>query len=817
MKRTGRVNDLRRISVASLALALLASAIPLAAVSAAVTAAGQSVSISADHAGAPPGDGAFTTITATVTEGAVGDLANGSIVLNAPAGFEFNTATGGQGATITPCGTVSVLFTAGATPTVAVSNTPSVGTPCVITITLEVRPTNGDPLASGAITNSNASTGAPSPGNYGTLTEINGAPDATQSAFSTQPSSSATGGTPFAQQPVVTIKDRFGHLLDNQQVSLTKTPGTGAGTGTVSCDNNTVTTTGSGQAAFTGCRIDLASDGYTLQATAGAAAIISAPIAVTVGPATHMRFANYPASTTPSTLSPQPAVTVLDAGGNVVNDGRAITLIINQNQGTFTCSGGPTLNASGGVAQYVGCTQTTVGAGYALSAQAPGLPTITGDTFTVTAGPAKLAFCWTTTSPCGATPPVIAGGAQFTIGVLIQDANGQTVTSDNTTSVTLALVPGTPKTGGPGTLTCQPSNTVKAVNGVATFQCTISALGNGYQIQATSAPALTAATSAVFDVGIGVPTKLMFLHPPTQVGRDMPFSPDIQVAITDAGGNVRSTDVSATIRLSLGRNTVSATLTCTGGLDAITVNGIATFTGCSINKEATDFTLVATAISVTPPLALEPAQTAAITVGPAGAKLSVTPSSKVITWGGSVTLRVHFTDGGAGRSVKLEVSRDQETWNALATLTTDANGDAMTNYRPSDNRYYRATFAGAADVSAGTSDAARVVVRQIAALRPAATSKPRTVKLGTVVVFRTTVRPARTDLPPSPVTYVVYGFQNGKWVQLLVRDLVSDAAGKTSLTLTFTGAGKFYVRSIARPTTLNANSVWSPIVLYNVV
>ena len=42
----------------------------------------------------------------------------------------------------------------------------------------------------------------------------------------------------------------------------------------------------------------------------------------------------------------------------------------------------------------------------------------------------------------------------------------------------------------------------------------------------------------------------------------------------------------------------------------------------------------------------------------------------------------------------------------------------MVFYRPSDNRYYRATFAGAPDLPPTTSPITRIVVRQISLLRP---------------------------------------------------------------------------------------------------
>jgi hypothetical protein len=78
--------------------------------------------------------------------------------------------------------------------------------------------------------------------------------------------------------------------------------------------------------------------------------------------------------------------------------------------------------------------------------------------------------------------------------VEIRDADGRFVIDDDTTLVSLALVP---NTGGPGALTCTP---VTAVDGVAEFtDCAVDALGVGYQLGA-SAPMTTAATSSAFDV-----------------------------------------------------------------------------------------------------------------------------------------------------------------------------------------------------------------------------------------------------------------------------------------------------------------------------
>ena len=406
-------------------------------------------------------------------------------------------------------------------------------------------------------------------------------------------------------------------------------------------------------------------------------------------------------------------------------------------------------------------------------------------------------------------------GSPFTLVVRVEDTAGNTVASDNATVVTLAFAAGTPTAGGPGALNCSGTTTQTASAGIATFTCSIAKVGTGYALKATSTPNYVAATSTPFNVVIGPAAKLAFVNPPAGAGAGSPFNPDLQVAVEDAGGNVIS-GVTATIQLSFGTNPVAASLNCTGGTQATTVNGIATFPGCSISTQASGYTLIAHAVSVTPAITLANAQTDPFAIGATGATLTIAASASVITWGGSVTLTLGFPSGGAGRSLALQVSKDNATWSTVTTVTTDASGSATFAYRPSDNRYYRASFAGSADVSSGVSPSTRVVVRQISVLRPTGSGHVKRVPVGTVVNFVTTVRPARPELPPAVVTYVVYQLQGSRWVLVVTRDLTINAAGKTTLTLTFSAPGSFYVRSIARPTTANANSPWSPIERYDV-
>lgn len=196
--------------------------------------------------------------------------------------------------------------------------------------------------------------------------------------------------------------------------------------------------------------------------------------------------------------------------------------------------------------------------------------------------------------------------------------------------------------------------------------------------------------------------------------------------------------------------------------------------------------------------------------------LSTSPGNGVITWGGTVLLTAHFTVPGAGRTFALQVSRDRMTWSTLANLATDANGNASLAYRPSDNRWYRAVFAGSSDLAASTSATVRVVVRQINLLRPTNAGRVGQVAAGTTLRFSSTVRPNRPELPQAHVNLVVYRLDGSRWTRVLSRVEAVDGAGIARFGVTFSARGSYYVRSQAVPTAVNANSGWSPIERFDV-
>ncbi len=124
--------------------------------------------------------------------------------------------------------------------------------------------------------------------------------------------------------------------------------------------------------------------------------------------------------------------------------------------------------------------------------------------------------------------------------VAVQTAASTTVTSDNTTVVTLAV-------SGDATLTCTGGTSRTVVAGVATFSgCTVSPAGTGYTLTATSSPALDTDTSAPFNVTAAEPTPTAQLAITTATGP----VPRSRLAFTLTSGTLNPTEVRLVIRRS---------------------------------------------------------------------------------------------------------------------------------------------------------------------------------------------------------------------------------------------------------------------------
>ncbi|MBU6142178.1 hypothetical protein KGO95_03650 [Patescibacteria group bacterium] len=254
------------ISVSLFALGLFAFTYYSAFATVTVTPATGGSAISADTTG-----GTYTTLTGPIiAEGATADIGTGTIILNVPSGFIFDT--GGTAPTVV------VTRLSGSGPNGNNINGKASGTALAVTVTstqisltitasskngvtnsltwqnVRVRPTAGTPLASGNIlkTGTSAISGVTGSTNFGTLTEVAGAKN--KLAFTTQPSSTAVFNTDFTTKPVITLQDQFGNTVTTDNSSIvartavlsTQSCGGTAGSGTLTSTpaNNAAVTAG---------------------------------------------------------------------------------------------------------------------------------------------------------------------------------------------------------------------------------------------------------------------------------------------------------------------------------------------------------------------------------------------------------------------------------------------------------------------------------------------------------------------------------------------------------------------------------------------
>ena len=198
-----------------------------------------------------------------------------------------------------------------------------------------------------------------------------------------------------------------------------------------------------------------------------------------------------------------------------------------------------------------------------------------------TGPPTKLAFVQSPTSTVTGTTLSPA------VTVAVEDANGNIVTTDNATTVSLAI--GTNPAGG----NLSGGAAVTVASGIATFSgLSIDTPGTGYTLTASSTPSYSKTTSAAFNItGVGPPTKLAFVQSPTSTVTGTTLSPAVTVAVEDANGNIVTTDNATTVSLAIGTNPAGGNLS--GGAAVTVASGIATFSGLSIDTPGTGYTLTA--------------------------------------------------------------------------------------------------------------------------------------------------------------------------------------------------------------------------------
>ena len=321
--------------------------------------------------------------------------------------------------------------------------------------------------------------------------------------FVTQPNGGAAGAI-WTEQPVVAVENSLDQVVttDNSYVYLSIE--TNPAGGTLSCTGDTTLQVSGGYAYFSGCSINIGSASYyTLEATSSAAytAATSGEFLISGSSANQLVFVTQPnGGAAGAVWTQQPVVAVENSLDQVVTtDNTYVYLSIETNPagGTLSCTGGTTLQVSGGYAYFSGCSINIGSASYYTleATSSAGYTAATSGEFLISGTSAtQLIFI---TQPGGG-----AAGAVWTQQPVVAKENSldQIVTTDSSTYVYLSIE--TNPAG--GTLSCTGGTTKQLVNGYAYFSgCSIN-LGSAssyYTLTATSSAGYTAATSAAFYIG----------------------------------------------------------------------------------------------------------------------------------------------------------------------------------------------------------------------------------------------------------------------------------------------------------------------------
>ena len=409
----------------------------------------------------------------------------------------------------------------------------------------------------------------------------------------------ANSGARFTSPVKVAVLDANGNRVngDRSEVSLSIGANPGKGIlGGPSLRSRAV----DGVATFDDLTISRLGIGYTLVAT-GALLVADTSRAFTViGPAYKLVFTHPPDGGLRN--GPMSAtVQVQDSLGTPRNAGNAeVTLSLEPTPGSKAMLAGPTkVNAKSASAsaspdmpteaQFTGLRVTEEGHGFRLIASAPRLALATSPPFDL-AGygpPRKLAFI--------TAVPVSNPGAMITpsVEVAVMDSVGNIVFTA-TEPVQLALDANSANATLGGTAGKD------AVAGVATFTgLTVSALGKGYVLRATSGSLAPAASRPFAVVEQNMACKLAFAQAPTKVTAGQPIVPAIAVQVQRCDGGPMATATDTVTIAAIGDNATGQPSTLTGTVTTTPTAGVATFDSLRI-AVADNYRLQATAPGLTP-------------------------------------------------------------------------------------------------------------------------------------------------------------------------------------------------------------------------
>lgn len=533
----------------------------------------------------------------------------------------------------------------------------------------------------------------------------------TQLTITAQPSATAANDVPFAQQPVVQLRDGAGNAVSQGGVNVLAAILTGGGTlgGTT-----TVATNGSGVATFTDLKITGTPGSRTLEFTSGTlTAATSTAIAVSAGAATQLVLVTPPPATATNgvAFSTQPVLQLRDVSGNdVSHPGLTVSASIATGTGAALTGASVTTDASG-TATFTALTLTGTVGNFTLTFAAGALTAGSG-TIALGAGAAtKLVI---TTQPSASAQNSASIPQQPVIQ--LQDVSSNPVPQSGVT-VTAAIA------SGGGTLGGTPTANTDA-NGTATFTG-LSITGTvGDRTLSFTAPSLTGATSNTIAITAGPAASLTLTTQPSasaQVGVAFPTQPVVQ--LQDVSGNpVSQAGTVVTAAIASGGGTLGGTPTA-----STNASGTATFTDLQITGSVGDRTLSFSAPSLTSvtsntiAVGPAPASQVTITTQPSATATNDAPFSQ------QPVLQLRDAGGNAvpqaGVALTAAIASGGGTLGGATTVNTDASGIAtFTNLKITGVVGDRTLSFSASGLTAATSGTVSVTAGAAAAL--ALTTQP---------------------------------------------------------------------------------------------
>jgi hypothetical protein len=253
---------------------------------------------------------------------------------------------------------------------------------------------------------------------------------------------------------------------------------------------------------------------------------------------------------------------------------------------TTPALGGPTTVAAvSGIASFPGLRPRFTEIIY-LNATSPGLNNGYAVTHSLVVSPSAPHAVWVTGPNPGEYTKI--ANEVFTISAYILDSlHNQVNTGSNVISLAIGA--------NPGAATLAVANNISATNGKANFNVSLSAGGDGFTLDASSAGLATVTSPSFKIAAFGASSRLGFAVQPGNATVGAPLAA-VKVCVQDAMGNTVTT-ASNNITIAIGTNAGGATLG--GTLTTAAASGCASFGNLTLSAAGTGYTLSATATSLT--------------------------------------------------------------------------------------------------------------------------------------------------------------------------------------------------------------------------